>query len=79
MPRIPRGTEVPIVKLLLSPTQTAIACGVRLERVQDAVASGALVTRRLGMKHRISVPNIMAWYATWPEVEKRKKKGPSHA
>jgi len=73
--RVPRTTTLPIVKLLLSPSQTAIACGVSAERVRDGINSGTLTVRKLGMKHRIAVfgdGGIQKWFESWPEVEKRK-------
>jgi hypothetical protein len=68
---MPRNTTRPEIMLALSPTDTARALGIRLERVREAIRDRKLIVRKLGMKHRISVRDIEQWFQSWPEVTQK--------
>jgi hypothetical protein len=78
-PIMPRASTPPEIVLALSPSATARALGVNYERViLPAIDAGLLTVRMCGPKRRISVANIQAWFETWPQATKRKRKVPDN-
>jgi hypothetical protein len=71
---MPRNTTMPEAILALSPSAAARALGIRPERVTDAIDAGHLTVRQLGVRKRIAVPEIMAWYSTWKTAKRAAKR-----
>jgi hypothetical protein len=68
---MPRNTTRPEIMLALSPSATARALGIKIERVNAAIDAGDLIVRRLGAKRKIAVWQIQSWFESWP-LAKRK-------
>jgi hypothetical protein len=73
---MPRPQKTVEIYLWLSPAMVATACGLSTAVVRQAILDKKLIVRKIGMKHRLSVANVQAWYETLPEVEPRKRKSP---
>jgi hypothetical protein len=66
----------PKVILALGQAAAARALGIRVERIRDALDSGALVCRQLGNKHRIPVfgpLGLQEWFDSWPLAERKQR------
>jgi hypothetical protein len=71
---MPRATEPPVL-LALSSSQAALALGIGIERVYDALRTGELVAYQPSANRRkILVPDLLAWARSWPEAPKPKMK-----
>jgi hypothetical protein len=66
----------PICYLALSPQQTAVALGVKNERIYDAILSGKLgPVFQLGCARRILVTDIERWVRdNWSRAKPAKRK-----
>lgn len=59
--------------LALSPSATALALGVPIRRVREALDSGELEARADGPRVRILIESTVAWVKTWPRATGRKR------
>ncbi len=72
---MPRATARPLCYLALSPNACAVALGLHIDRVLEAVRDGKLHIRVSHKKHRILISEIEKWVRSWPEHKLAKRKG----
>jgi hypothetical protein len=72
---MPRVTQRPVVFLALSPAAVGTALGIRADEVRDAINSGALIVRQLGVKRRVAIfgtGGVQEWFESWPQVKPKR-------
>jgi hypothetical protein len=71
---MPRAVE-PVALLALSSSQAALALGISIDRVYDALRTGELVAYApTANRRKILVPDLLAWARSWPEAPPPKPK-----
>jgi hypothetical protein len=59
--------------LALSPAATALALGVPVRRVREALDSGELDAFQDGPRVRIWIEDTARWFKSWPRAKRKRK------
>lgn len=65
-------------KLAYTKTEAAAACSCGIRHIRQAMASGALPSKRIGIKTVLLKSDLEKWLASRPAQHKRKRKDVTH-
>jgi hypothetical protein len=59
--------------LALSPSATALALGVPIRRVREALDTGELEALQDGPRVRIWIEDTTRWFKSWPKAKRKRR------